>query len=174
MAMDPRPQTAELHPLVGKTLGWYRIEGVLGRGGMGIAYRAQDLKLQRPVAVKVLPPEVTADSERRKRFFLEARAAARLPHPAIAQVYDVGEQEGAVYIAMELVEGRTVADMVQSKELDLLGAIDVAIEVAEGLAQAHEMGIVHRDIKPANVMVTRGGHAKILDVRTESDGEPGS
>ncbi len=163
MAMDPRPQTAELYPLVGKTLGWYRIEGVLGRGGMGIAYRAQDLKLQRPVAVKVLPPEVTADSERRKRFLLEARAAARLPHPAIAQVYDVGEHEGAVYIAMELVEGRTVADMVQSKELDLLGAIDVAIEVAEGLAQAHEMGIVHRDIKPANVMVTRGGHAKILD-----------
>ncbi len=161
--MDPRPQTAVLHPLVGKTLGAYRIDGVLGQGGMGIVYRAHDLKLQRPVAVKLLPPELTADPERRKRFLLEARAAARVTHPAIAQVYDVGEHEGIIFIAMELVEGRTVAALVQSKELDLLGAIDIAIEVAEGLARAHEMGIVHRDVKPANVIVTRDGHAKILD-----------
>jgi tRNA A-37 threonylcarbamoyl transferase component Bud32 len=130
---------------------------------MGIVYRAHDLKLQRPVAVKLLPPELTADPERRKRFLLEARAAARVTHPAIAQVYDVGEHEGIIFIAMELVEGRTVAALVQSKELDLLGAIDIAIEVAEGLARAHEMGIVHRDVKPANVIVTRDGHAKILD-----------
>jgi len=161
--MDPRPQTVVLHPLVGKTLGAYRIDGVLGQGGMGIVYRAHDLKLQRPVAVKLLPPELTADPERRKRFLLEARAAARVTHPAIAQVYDVGEHEGIIFIAMELVEGRTVAALVQSKELDLLGAIDIAIEVAEGLARAHEMGIVHRDVKPANVIVTRDGHAKILD-----------
>ncbi|HRZ34763.1 MAG TPA: serine/threonine-protein kinase [Candidatus Paceibacterota bacterium] len=156
-------QSAMPDSLLGKTLGTYRIDGVLGRGGMGIAYRAQDLKLQRPVAVKLLPPELTADPERRKRFVHEARAAARVPHPAIAQVYDVGEQEGIIYIAMELVEGRTVADLVQSKDLDLLGAMELAIEVAEGLAQAHEAGIVHRDVKPANVMVTRDGHAKILD-----------
>jgi tRNA A-37 threonylcarbamoyl transferase component Bud32 len=161
--MDPRTETAVLHPLVGKTLGQYRIEGVLGQGGMGIVYRAQDLKLQRAVAVKLLPPELTADPERRKRFLLEARAAARISHPAVAQVYDVDEQEGVTFIAMELVEGRTVRQLIQNRELDLLGAIDIAIQVAEGLARAHELGIVHRDIKPANVIVTRDGHAKILD-----------
>jgi eukaryotic-like serine/threonine-protein kinase len=141
----------------------FAIEETLGEGGMGIVYRARDTKLQRPVALKVLSLEVTTDTEKRKRFFQEARAAARMSHPAIAQVYDVDEDEGIVFIAMELVEGHTVRHLIQNKELDLLGAIDIAIQVAEGLAKAHEAGIVHRDIKPANVIVDKEGRAKILD-----------
>jgi serine/threonine protein kinase len=161
--MNPRPQTVVVTSLLGKTLGQYRVDGVLGQGGMGVVYRAHDLKLQRPVALKLLPPELTTDAERRKRFMLEARAAARVSHSAIAQVYDVEENEGVIFIAMELVEGRTVSALIQSKELDLLGAIDIATDVAEGLGRAHEMGIVHRDIKPANVIITADGHPKILD-----------
>jgi len=103
------------------------------------------------------------DSERRKRFLLEARAAARITHPAIAQIYDIDEQDGVIFIAMELVDGCSVRELVQRKGLDLLGAIDVAQQVAGGLAKAHQAGIVHRDIKSANVMVTPDGHAKILD-----------
>lgn len=163
--MEPNTQTgtAVLYRVIGKTLGQYRVDGVLGQGGMGIVYRAYDLKLQRPVALKSLPPELTSDPDRRKRFLLEARAAARINHPAIAQVYDVDEFEETTFLAMELVDGRTVRQLIESRELDLLGAIDIAIQVADGLASAHGMGIVHRDIKPANVVVTREGHAKILD-----------
>jgi hypothetical protein len=113
--------------------------------------------------LKLLPGEWTLDEERRRRFLREARAAARVIHPAIAQVYDVDEFEGATFIAMEWVDGRTVRDLVRAKELDLLGSIDIALQVAEGLAKAHDMGIVHRDIKPANVMMTADGHVKILD-----------
>lgn len=163
--MDPHlhVSTVELYPLVGRTLKQYRIEAGLGQGGMGVVYRALDTRLQRPVALKFLGKELTGDSDRRKRFLLEARAAARISHPSIAQMYDVDEEEGAIFIAMELVEGRTVRDLILSKELDVLGAIDIALQVAQGLAKAHEMGIVHRDIKPANIILTRDGHAKILD-----------
>lgn len=149
--------------LLGKTLKQYRVTSLLGRGGMGVVYRAHDEKLQRPVAIKLLAPEVVQNPERRKRFFLEARAAARITHPAIAQVYDVDEQDDFIFIAMELVEGSSVRALVESKSLDLLGTLDVAQQVAGGLAKAHEAGIVHRDIKSANVMVTPDGHAKILD-----------
>ncbi|HKS38864.1 MAG TPA: serine/threonine-protein kinase [Verrucomicrobiae bacterium] len=161
--MDPRAKTVVIHALVGQTLNQYRIEGLLGQGGMGEVYRAHDLKLQRSVALKLLPPELTGDPERRKRFLLEARAAARITHPAIAQVYDVDEHEGTIFIAMELVEGKTIRDVISSRELDLLGAIDIALQVAAGLAKAHGAGIVHRDIKPANVIQTPDGHVKILD-----------
>jgi len=161
--MDPQAKTVVIHPLVGQTLNQYRIEGLLGQGGMGEVYRAHDLKLQRSVALKLLPTELTGDQERRKRFLLEARAAARISHPAIAQVYDVDEHEGTIFIAMELVEGKTIRDLIGSRELDLLGAIDIALQVAAGLAKAHGAGIVHRDIKPANVIQTPDGHAKILD-----------
>jgi serine/threonine protein kinase len=161
--MDPHAKTIVLHPLVGQTLSQYHIEGVLGQGGMGVVYRAHDLKLQRPVALKLLPAGLTGDPERRKRFLLEARAAARISHPAIAQVYDVDEHDGTIFIAMELVEGKTVQDVIGSRELDLLGAIDITLQVASGLAKAHDAGIVHRDIKPANVIQTPDGHVKILD-----------
>jgi serine/threonine protein kinase len=161
--MDERSKTLVLHPLIGQTLKQYRIDGMIGQGGMGVVFRAHDLKLQRPVALKLLPPELTTDPERRKRFLVEARTAARISHPAIAQVYDVDEQNGAIFIAMELVEGKTIRELIQRRELDLLGAIDIAFQVSAGLAKAHDSGVVHRDIKPANVIQTPDGHVKILD-----------
>ena len=161
--MDPQSKTLADAPLLGQTLNQYLIEGFLGQGGMGVVYRARDLKLQRPVALKLLPGEVTADAERRKRFILEARAAARISHPAIAQIYDVDEHEGTFFIAMELVEGKTIDELMENRALDLLGAIDIALQVAGGLVKAHAAGILHRDIKPANVIQTPDGHVKILD-----------
>ena len=161
--MEARTKTVALHPVEGQTLKQYRVEALLGQGGMGEVYKAHDLKLQRPVALKILPREFTADPERWKRFMMEARTAARINHPAIAQVYDIDEQDGVGFIAMELVEGKTIRQLIQNQELDLLGAIDIAIQVAGGLAKAHEMGILHRDIKPANVIQTPDGHVKILD-----------
>ncbi len=161
--MDAPTKTLVLHPWTGQTLKHYRIDGLIGQGGMGVVYRAQDLKLQRPVAIKVLPTELTADAERRKRFLLEARTAARISHPAIAQVYDVDEQDGTIFIAMEMVDGKTIRELISGRQLDLLGALDVGLQVCAGLAKAHESGIVHRDIKPANVIQTTDGHVKILD-----------
>ena len=149
--------------MIGQRLKQYEIETLLGHGGMGSVYRARDSRLNRPVAIKVLKDELTADPDRRKRFIREAQAAAAVTHPAIAQIYDVDEAEGVTFIAMELIEGHTVRHLIGSRELDLLGSIAIAIQVGEGLAKAHEAGIVHRDIKSDNVMVTSEGHAKLLD-----------
>ena len=161
--MDALFTTVVLPPTIGQTLKHYRLDCLIGQGGMGVVYRAQDLKLQRPVAIKLLPAALMADAERRKRFLLEARAAARISHPAIAQVFDVDEHDGAIFIAMEMVEGKTIRDLILNRQLDLLGAIDVALQVSAGLAKAHASGIIHRDIKPANVILTPEGHVKILD-----------
>ena len=147
----------------GKSLKHFRLEGLLGEGGMGLVYRAHDSRLHRPVAVKLLSSELMSNADRKQRFLQEARAAARINHPAVAQIYDADELEGVTFIVMELVEGKTVRELIRSKELDLLGAIDIGIQVAAGLAKAHELGIVHRDVKPANVMLTKDGHVKILD-----------
>jgi hypothetical protein len=147
----------------GDTVKHYRIEDALGKGGMGVVHRAMDTRLGRPVAVKFLPAEFTRDPERKRRFFQEAHAAAAVSHPAIAQVYDVDEADGAAFIVMELVPGKTVRRLVENRELDLLGALEIAAQVASGLAAAHEAGIVHRDIKAENIMVTPDGHAKLLD-----------
>jgi serine/threonine protein kinase len=149
--------------VLGRTVKHYRIEETLGKGGRGVVYRAVDTRLERPVALKFLPAEFTRDPERKRRFFQEARAASAVNHPAIAQVYDVDEDEGAAFIVMELVAGKTVRRLVENRELDLLGALEIAGQVASGLARAHEAGIVHRDIKAENIMVTPDGHAKILD-----------
>ncbi len=149
--------------MIGQSLKHYSIEATLGKGGMGTVYRARDTKLQRPVAIKILSQELTADPDRKQRFLQEARAAAAVTHPAIAQVYDVDEADGVTFIAMELVVGQTVRQLVADRDLDLQGAVEVAIQVGEGLARAHETGIVHRDIKSDNIMVTKDGHAKILD-----------
>ena len=130
---------------------------------MGVVYRALDTRLQRRVALKILPEEFTANAERRRRFLQEARAAGAVTHPAIAQIYDVDEIDGVTFIAMELVQGRTISDLVTARELDVLGAVEIAIQVAQGLAKAHEAGIVHRDVKSENIMVTPEGHAKLLD-----------
>ena len=152
-----------LKTMIGKTISHYKIEELLGSGGMGVVYLGRDLRLNRPVAVKVLKPEFTADPERLRRFFQEARSAAAVTHPAIAQVYDVDTTDGTTFIVMEYIEGQTVRRLVTNRELDLLGSVEIAIQVAEGLGQAHKANIVHRDIKSDNIMVTRDGYAKILD-----------
>jgi serine/threonine protein kinase len=149
--------------MIGRTIRQYVIEDVLGKGGMGTVYRARDTRLQRQLAIKVLPADFTRDPERKRRFFQEARSAAAISHPSIAQVYDADEVDNVTFIAMELVEGKTVRQLINEKDLDLLSTLEIAIQVGEGLAKAHETGIVHRDIKSENIMVTRDGHAKILD-----------
>jgi hypothetical protein len=180
---DSRCDTKVLPPrlAMGQSLKHFQLESVLGEGGMGVVYRANDTQLCRPVAVKVLPFELTSDPERKQRFLQEARAAARISHPAVAQIYYVDEQDGVTFLVMELVEGKTVRELIQAGGLDLLGVIDLVIQAAEGLARAHELGIVHRDIKPANIMVTHDGHVKILDFglaklldRSPTLGAPGS
>ncbi len=149
--------------MVGTILKHYRIEAQIGRGGMGVVYRARDARLDRLVALKTITPGLVANPERRSRLLLEARSAAAVSHPAIAQVYDIDESDGNLFIAMEYVDGRTVSKLIAEGELDLMGAVEIALQVAEGLAKAHDAGILHRDIKSDNIMVTRDGHAKLLD-----------
>jgi tRNA A-37 threonylcarbamoyl transferase component Bud32 len=149
--------------MIGQTIKHYEVEELIGKGGMGVVYKARDTRLGRPVALKVLPPELTRDADRKKRFFQEARAASAVNHPAIAQIYDVDEGPGGLFIAMELVQGKTVKSLIQGRELDVLGALEIASQVGSGLQKAHEAGVVHRDIKPENLIVTPDGHAKILD-----------
>jgi len=149
--------------LIGKSFKHYLVEELLGHGGMGVVYRARDTRLNRPVAIKLLSPALVANPERRQRFVMEARSAAALSHPAIAQVYDIDEADGLLFIVMEYIDGRSVGRLIKDRELDLLSAVEVAFQVTEGLAKAHEAGILHRDIKSDNIMVTRDGHAKLLD-----------
>ena len=149
--------------MIGKCIKHYKIEELLGKGGMGVVYRAQDQKLKRPVAIKVLKPELTTNPDRLRRFQQEARAAAAIQHPAIAQVFDIDEVDGTTFIVMEFVEGHTVSQLIASQELDLIGAVEIAYQAAEGLSKAHKSKIIHRDIKSDNIMVTRDGHTKILD-----------
>jgi tRNA A-37 threonylcarbamoyl transferase component Bud32 len=149
--------------MIGQTLTHYKIEDLLGQGGMGVVYRARDTRLERSVALKLLKPDLVADPDRKNRFLREARSAAAVTHPAIAQVYDIDEAGGTTFIAMEYVDGRTVGRLIAEGELDLLGSVEIIHQVAEGLAKAHEANIIHRDIKSDNIMVTRDGHAKLLD-----------
>ena len=152
-----------MNSLVGKKLKHFQIEKLLGKGGMGVVYLGRDTRLDRPVAVKVLRPDVTENRNRRRRFLQEARSAAALSHPSIAQIYDVDEADGVTFIAMEFIEGKTVSRLIGNRELDLVGAVEIALHVAEGLSQAHKANIVHRDIKSDNIMLTRDGHTKLLD-----------
>jgi len=140
----------------------YRILETLGVGGMGAVYKAYDEKLHRVVALKVLPPEAISQEDRR-RFLQEARAASALNHPHILTVYEVGEDDGKPYMVMEYVEGETLRQKIASRALDVKEALDIAIQVAEGLAKAHAHGIIHRDLKPENLIISRDGYAKILD-----------
>jgi serine/threonine protein kinase len=166
--------TSPAAEMVGSNLKHYRIEEFIGQGGMGVVYRARDTRLNRPVAIKLLSPALVASSERRNRFVQEARAAAALSHPAIAQVYDIDEVDGRLFIVMEYIDGRSVGRLITDRELDLLSAVEIALQVTEGLAKAHEAGILHRDIKSDNIMVTRDGHAKLLDFGLAKLMEPGS
>jgi dienelactone hydrolase len=147
----------------GARLGPYEIVSPLGAGGMGCVYRAKHLKLGRDVAIKVLPPEVSTDPTHLLRFEREARAASALNHPAIVTIHDIDEHEGTTYIAMELVEGRTLRERIAEGPLPASYAVAIAIQIAEGLAKAHAAGVTHRDLKPENVMVTDDGRVKILD-----------
>jgi len=149
--------------MIGRTLKNYVVEEQLGQGGMGVVYRARDTKLERRVALKALPPELMRDEQRRRRFVQEARAASAVTHPAIAQIYEIAEDDEVTFIVMEYVDGATLRTLVARGELDVPSAIEIGIQVADALAVAHEAGIVHRDIKSDNIMVTKDGHPKILD-----------
>ena len=147
----------------GTRLGPYEIVSQLGQGGMGIVFRARDTKLERDVAVKVLPRNLAEDPDALSRFEREAKAVAALSHPNILAIHDFGREEGTVYAAMELLEGETLRQRLQEGALPPRKAVEVALEIAAGLAAAHDRGIVHRDLKPENVFVTADGHLKILD-----------
>src|SRR6266849_1097537 len=146
----------------GTHLGRYEIRSKLGAGGMGEVYLAQDTTLDRKIALKILPADLAANQDRMRRFTQEARAAAALNHPNIATIHEIGESDGVNFIAMEFIDGHTFSDVIQS-ETDLRKLVRYLQHVAEGLSKAHAAGIVHRDLKPDNIMVTRDGHAKILD-----------
>ena len=147
----------------GTKLGPYDIESLLGAGGMGEVYRARDARLNRTVAIKVLPKSFSEDADRLQRFTQEARAAAGLNHPNILSIFDIGEEQGAPYIVSELLEGTTLRELVRNGPLPVRKAIDCALQTARGLAAAHDKGIVHRDLKPENLFVTDDGRVKILD-----------
>ena len=141
----------------------YKIDKVVGKGGMGIVYKAEDTKLKRNVALKFLPPELMRDDEAKERFVLEAQAAAALSHPNICTIHEIDEEEGKSFIAMEFIEGQSLRENIKRGPLGINEALDMAIQVAEGLNEAHKKKIIHRDIKSANIMVTDTGQAKIMD-----------
>ena len=147
----------------GDVVGRYRILYKLGSGGMGEVYAAEDTRLARKVALKILPPDVAHDQERRARFEREARAVAALSHPSIVVVHSVEELEGRLAIVMELIEGRTLAEMIPPGGMALSQLLDIALPLVQAVAAAHQTGITHRDLKPQNVMVTTDGRVKVLD-----------
>ena len=149
--------------ILGSRLGPYEILSVLGAGGMGEVYRAHDSRLGRDVAIKVLPAAFSSDPERLRRFEQEARAAAALNHPNILVVHDVGTEAGTTFVVSELLEGKTLRDALRPGALAVRKAIDYSVQIAHGLAAAHELGIVHRDLKPENLFATSDGRVKILD-----------
>jgi serine/threonine protein kinase len=144
-------------------LSHYSIVSKLGAGGMGEVYLAHDTKLDRKVALKILPAEVASNRDRMDRFTREAKSAAALNHPNIAHIYEIGESEGTNFIAMEFVDGKTLREKIHQEKSELRVLLKHLLQVAEGLGKAHASGIVHRDLKPDNIMITHDGHAKILD-----------
>ena len=147
----------------GTKLGPYEILAPLGAGGMGEVYRARDERLRREVALKVLPGSFAQDADRLRRFESEAHAASALNHPNIVTVHDIGKSDGTTYMAMELVEGSSLRQLLATGALPEKKMLEVAVQIADGIAKAHSAGIVHRDLKPENVMVSRDGFVKLLD-----------
>jgi len=163
---DGTPAAPQLRPEERKvplTIGRFLIRGVLGRGGMGEVYLAHDPRLDRDVALKLLPPELADDPVRRERFLAEARAAAALNHPNITTIHEIGQAAGRDYLALEYVEGRTIQELLATRRLPRTEFVNLAVQIAEALEYAHRHEIVHCDIKPANVMVNALGQAKLLD-----------
>jgi serine/threonine-protein kinase len=150
--------------MIDKTISHYKIIEKIGGGGMGIVYKAQDLKLDRFVALKFLPPHLTSSEEEKQRFIHEAKATSALQHNNICTIHEIDEtDDNQVFISMDYYEGETLDKRIKDNPQPLVEAIDIAIQIVQGLTQAHEMEIVHRDIKPANIMLTNKGVVKILD-----------
>ena len=149
--------------MIGRTIGHYEVIEKIGEGGMGAVYKARDIHLDRSVALKMLPGESVANSERKRRFALEAKAASALNHPNIITIYDIDVADGVDFIAMEYVAGHTLADLILPGGMEPARAIQFGAQIADALATAHQSGIVHRDLKPSNIMVNEQGRVKVLD-----------